>query len=201
MLIEQKMTMNIDHFYTVSDEERALAAKGGYIDEGVTCYVLHPNVNYRPDILDAFGKAGQPLGMKQINQYPVPLYRLYHPDTRNHFYTTWSWEKEEAVVYSGYQYEGISCFIFSPLLPPDAKKNIELLLQMPEGSLVPLFRFYSHTCYDHFYTIKMDERRNLGRMDSYSEEGIQGYVIEWKEGGHCIDAFLLVTLFRLALYG
>lgn len=79
---------NGDHFYAISESERASAIQGGYISEGIACYV--PSTE---------------------GANIVPLFRLYASWNGDHFYTINVSEKDAAVA-GGYVFEGIACYVF-----------------------------------------------------------------------------------------
>jgi hypothetical protein len=81
-----------DHFYTTSASERASAeSSGGYVAEGVLCWVAGHAVT----------------GMD-------PLYRLYNPGNGDHFYTTSASERDSAKAEAGYQDEDVACWVSAP---------------------------------------------------------------------------------------
>lgn len=78
-----------------------------------------------------------------------PLYRLYNPNTGEHFYTVFSNEKN-SLIYNGWTYEGVGWNA------PD------------EGWYV--YRLYNPNTGDHHYTMDTDERDYLARI-GWRDEG------------------------------
>jgi hypothetical protein len=106
-----------DHFYTANKSEYdGLPQK--YQREGVACYVA-------PSQLEAH----------------VPLHRLYKGHKDDHFYTTSTIEKNNAVQRLGYVDEGIAGYVQSS----------------PDANHVPFYRAYHPAIADHFYTTSMAE--------------------------------------------
>ena len=79
-----------DHFYTISESEKAALektlaeGKDNYVYEGIAWY--------------AHSDTG------------TPVYRLFHPDLYDHYYTMDSSVKDELVSSGGYRYEGIAWY-------------------------------------------------------------------------------------------
>jgi hypothetical protein len=96
-----------------------LAEGGDYLSEGVAGYVY-----------DA----------------PTPesgeLFRMVHPNTGDHFYTTSGEERQNAIDNLGYVYEGIACFVLMAATP----------------GTIPLYRLRNPSNGDHFYTASIVER-------------------------------------------
>lgn len=92
----------------------------------------------------------------------VAFYRLYNSSAHDHFYTTSSSEAHHARDYDGYTSEGIACYVYSDSDYDD--------------DLVPFYRLYNPSVYDHFYTTSRDERNNARDNDGYNYEGIACYV-------------------------
>jgi hypothetical protein len=108
----------------------------------------------------------------------VPLFRLYKYDsvnnTRDHFYTTNSTERDNAVNTMSYSDEGVECYI--------SDRNFT-------GGL-PLYRLYRSDVNSHFYTTSVTEKDDMIATGGYSYEGIQGFVNQNTADG-------LVSLHRL----
>ena len=93
----------------------------------------------------------------------------------DHFYTTSATERDNAVVTSGYQYEGIACYVF------DSQAS----------GTTALFRLYNPQTGDHFYTTSTTERDNaVTPAVGYQYEGIACYVFDSQASG-------TTALFRL----
>lgn len=92
----------------------------------------------------------------------VTLLRGYSYATTDHFYTTDAAEMSNAVHNLGYTFEGDAAFV---LQSPGANAN---------G--IPLYRTYSTSGTDHFYTTNAAERDSAIANLGYSDEGITAYV-------------------------
>ena len=84
----------------------------------------------------------------------VSLYRMYNPNTGEHFYTP-AIEEREMLVQSGWKYEGVA--FYAPLI-----------------SSKPIFRLYNPNAGDHHYTGSEIERAFLIRL-GWIAEGIAWY--------------------------
>lgn len=130
-----------DHFYTTDEFERERALAGGaYHDEGIACFVYPTQLS--------------PPGT-------VPFFRLYNPDTGDHFYTTDANERDRAIARFGYRSEGIACSVFAASSQP---------------GLTPLYRLWNGDAHDHFYTIDSAERDRAQTLSRYRDEPIACYV-------------------------
>ena len=99
----------------------------------------------------AVGEDNDPLNNAKFtygNQEPaadpvtkVPMYRLYNPNSGEHFYTAKAKEKD-ALVKIGWKYEGIGW-------------------TAPSTSKTPVYRLYNANAGDHHYTMKKAERDAL----------------------------------------
>ncbi|RDX51294.1 hypothetical protein OH76DRAFT_1417352 [Lentinus brumalis] len=92
----------------------------------------------------------------------VPLYRLYSAAKTDHFITT-SWDEvETAVGGNGYEYQGITAYVY-----PEA-----------ECGAVPFYRQYNPSIEDHFYSTTKPEsaKSSTTGVDGWFYEGITGYV-------------------------
>ncbi|KAG6832856.1 hypothetical protein H0H87_012788 [Tephrocybe sp. NHM501043] len=85
-----------------------------------------------------------------------PFYRFYNNAAVDHFYTL---NRGEGASASGYNFEGVSSFIFPTRQP----------------GTVPFFRLYSPQATDHFYTTSVSER-NSAIGQGYNSEGIAGFI-------------------------
>ncbi len=92
----------------------------------------------------------------------IPLYRLYSAAKTDHFITT-SWDEvETAVGGNGYEYQGITAYVY-----PEA-----------ECGAVPFYRQYNPSIEDHFYSTTKPEsaKSSTTGVDGWFYEGITGYV-------------------------
>lgn len=131
------------HFYTTSASEAASVVENrGYTRQADVGYVL-PAAN---------------------SQYQtLPLYRLYKHAIRDHFYTTSSSEKDDAVK-QNYVLDWVDGYLFSPdaLRPPET------------ACLKPLLRYWNSEKKKHFYTSAWSE---LGVLkNNWVYERFEGYV-------------------------
>jgi hypothetical protein len=86
----------------------------------------------------------------------------------DHFYTTSTTERDNAVVTYGYQYEGIACYAFDTQAP----------------GTTALFRLYNPQTGDHFYTTSTTERDNaVTPALGYQYEGIACYAFDSQAPG------------------
>ena len=83
-----------------------------------------------------------------------PMYRLYNPNSGEHFYTASAAEKDTLVA-AGWQYEGLAW-------------------KAPEKSKTPVYRVYNANAGDHHYTISKSERDTLVAA-GWKDEGIGWY--------------------------
>ena len=131
--------MGSDHFYTVNTAEVSSAIRqDGYHLEGIACFVYDPNLN-------------QP--------GTTPLFRLFNPNSGDHFYTTNPAEVNFAIGV-GYRSEGIACDVFSSSQP----------------GTTSLFRLFNPNSGDHFYTTDKAEDQSAVANDGYQDEGIACHV-------------------------
>ncbi|KFI52370.1 hypothetical protein [Bifidobacterium callitrichos] len=84
----------------------------------------------------------------------VAMYRLYNPNSGEHFYTANSQERE-TLRDAGWNYEGIGW-------------------QAPATSNIPVYRLYNRNAGDHHYTMNAAERDSLVRS-GWNYEGIGWY--------------------------
>ncbi len=84
----------------------------------------------------------------------VEMYRLYNPNSGEHFYTAKSKERD-ALVKVGWKYEGIGWYA-------------------PETSKTPVYRLYNENAGDHHYTMKKAERDALIKI-GWKDEKIGWY--------------------------
>ena len=84
----------------------------------------------------------------------VDMYRLYNPNSGEHFYTASAGEKDH-LVSVGWNYEGIGW-------------------TAPEKSNTPVYRLYNPNAGDHHYTMNVGERNYLVSV-GWNDEGIGWY--------------------------
>ncbi|KXN92581.1 hypothetical protein AN958_04791, partial [Leucoagaricus sp. SymC.cos] len=60
---------------------------------------------------------------------------------------------------------------------PDIAQGVGYLYTSPICNAIPLYRMYSSSRVDHFYTIDGAERQQLLTSGVYQDEGIAGYVL------------------------
>nr|WP_081794775.1 L,D-transpeptidase family protein [[Eubacterium] cellulosolvens] len=107
------------------------------------------------------GKGGEAdMDSVQKKTVTVILYRMYHPGTGEHFYTTGVNERNQLAMI-GWKYEGIAW-------------------TSPEISETPVYRLYSPVLRDHHYTISEHERDVLVSR-GWRYEGIGWYSDDNKE--------------------
>lgn len=99
------------------------------------------------------------------------VYRLYHPQTSDHFYTTSRLEVDSAVR-NGYRFERIEGYIAASASPAQDAVG-----------LAAVYRLVNPKTHRHFYTRSVDERNYLVSRASYRDEGILGYVLANADGG------------------
>src|SRR5438876_4145128 len=115
-------------------------ARSGYHWERIECGVFPPNT-------------AQPPGS-------VPLFRLFNPDTGDHFYTADANERDRAASQFGYRTEGVACFV----------------MPGPSPGVIQLYRMWNGDAHDHFYTTDVNERNRAQAVSGYADEGIAGFV-------------------------
>ncbi|MBQ9057658.1 MAG: hypothetical protein IJ125_00560 [Atopobiaceae bacterium] len=98
--------------------------------------------------------AGTPRAFAQDSAESQLMYRLYNPNSGEHFYTASSAEKN-SVVAAGWIYEGIGWIA-------------------PQTSAVPVYRLYNPNAGDHHYTMNSHERDHLVSV-GWRYEGISWY--------------------------
>lgn len=110
----------------------------------------------------------------------TPFYRCVHLKTNNHFYTTSQAERDDAIANKGYKSEGISCYVRTASLS--------------QNGMVPLFRCYSGSQNDHFYTSSESEKNNAVQALGYKDEGIACYISQKQVTG-TVEFFRLAQIF------
>ncbi len=86
---------------------------------------------------------------------PVAMYRLYYPDTHEHFYTADANEKNVLTTERGWEYEGIGWYA-------------------PKVSGILVYRLFNPYSTDHHYTKDYNEYVQLGQA-GWEQEGIGWY--------------------------
>lgn len=115
--------------------------------------VHNPSIN----IPDEIGQGT--IGKQDETTKPQSIYRLYNPNSGEHFYTTSALEKDH-LVQVGWRYEGIGW-------------------QAPELSMQPVYRLYNPNAGDHHYTTSVNERNTL-QVLGWKYEQISFYSDEFK---------------------
>ncbi len=131
-----------EHLYTTDFNEYTVLANYNWVQEG-PAYTL-------------FDGSGTYSGANTI-----PIYRLYHPGSRQHHWTT-DWN--EATVLGGqttWDYEGI----------------IGYCLATQAGSSVPLFRLVFPSPVVHLWTTDENEKNVISSGWGWVYEGVAGYVL------------------------
>lgn len=93
-------------------------------------------------------------GTNSTGRDGIDMYRLYNPNSGEHFYTGNAGERDSLLL-DHWQYEGIGWVA-------------------PATSSVPVYRLYNGNAGDHHYTTNIGERNNLVRK-GWSYEGIGWY--------------------------
>lgn len=93
-------------------------------------------------------------GLKSSGSAGVPMYRMYNPNTSEHFYTANTYERL-MLIDAGWTYEGIGWYA-------------------PLSSGTPVYRLYNENVSDHHYTTSAAERDALVRV-GWKSEGIGWY--------------------------
>ncbi|MGM0300740.1 hypothetical protein IGI66_000323 [Enterococcus sp. AZ048] len=131
----------------------SLSAKNFYTEYGAwqwSSLVSFPNVN------GTFDVSADYTGIFQSDPTPIgteAMYRVYNPNSGEHFYTRDSNEKN-TLLQAGWRYEGVAW---------DAPQ-----------SGAPVYRMYNPNAGDHHYTLDAAERDNLKRA-GWRYEGISWY--------------------------
>ena len=84
----------------------------------------------------------------------VAMFRLYNPNSGEHFYTAQEREKN-SLIQAGWTYENIGWYA-------------------PQTSRTPVYRLYNRNAGDHHYTMSVNERDHLIRA-GWTDEGIGWY--------------------------
>ena len=88
-----------------------------------------------------------------------PLYRMWQPTAKDHFYTVDANEYDRAAKDFGYTKEGIVGYVLSNY----------------HAGAMPFFRLWNPSIADHFYTMSVEER-DAAVKGGYTFEGVTGYI-------------------------
>ncbi len=97
------------------------------------------------------------LALKANKKNEQAMYRLYNPNSGEHFYTA-SVNERNNVIKAGWKYEGIGWYA-------------------PKTSKKPVYRLYNPNAGDHHYTVSKAERNMLLKA-GWKDEGIGWYAAE-----------------------
>lgn len=134
--------------------------------EGSCWHQYCTGVSWHTQIADIMNRTYAHAGVEPVYNYVIPeyqgssgpdtdvraMYRLYNPNSGEHFYTSSVGERSD-LVYAGWQYEGIAW-------------------KAPKSSSTPVYRLYSGT--DHHYTTDASERDMLVDV-GWKYEGVGWY--------------------------
>jgi hypothetical protein len=149
------------HFFTAKEGEKNKLRTAQYAStwsyEGIAFYTFpddrHNDANTTPVVL--------------------PVYRFWRPETGTHFYTIKEGEKDKLMAWctesqakstgipATWIYEGIAFYAHPKGYQP--------------GDSDPVYRFWSSTLVDHFFTASYTEVQNYRRDDRWLDEGIAWY--------------------------
>ncbi|OSD01229.1 hypothetical protein PYCCODRAFT_1459876 [Trametes coccinea BRFM310] len=132
-------------FTTDAQEIEAALASGQYTREAIIASVYDASTG--PSVPNA-----------------VPLYKLNSDALTDHFITT-SWAEVQSSVNAGYDYQGITAYVY-----PEAQSGC--------AGTVPLYRKYNPDIQDHQFDTAKPEPTSSGGADKsgYFYEGIAAYV-------------------------
>ena len=117
------------------------------------------NVTNRHEGIPKFYQLEYDQSISQTNA--DPMYRLYNPNSGEHFYTKAAAEKDN-LIKAGWSYEGIGWFA-------------------PQKNNAPVYRLYNPNAGDHHYTTSMTEKDYLVKA-GWKDEGIGWYSADQKTG-------------------
>ena len=112
-------------------------------------------------------KASYKLNINSAPPAVIPVYRMYSPANKDHFYTTSYYEYTTTAVNFGYNQEGILVNMFNS----------------PQTGIIPVYRMYSPANKDHFYTTSYYEYTVTAVNFGYNQEGILGYLYSSPQTG------------------
>jgi hypothetical protein len=139
----------LQHFVTYGMSEGRQAC------DTFNVYVYKAN---NPDLQATFGNNLKAYYLHYINDgSSTPVYRLYNPNSGEHFYTTSTSEKNH-LVSLGWSYEGIAWY------------------SVPSSSGTSVYRLYNPNSGEHFYTTSTSEKNHLVSL-GWSYEGVAWYGI------------------------
>ena len=105
-----------------------------------------------------YASAGQTIknesDVKSTTQLSVEMYRLYNPNSGEHFYTASAGERD-TLISAGWKYEGVGWIA-------------------PATSNTPVYRLYNPNAGEHHYTMNKEERDYLVTI-GWKDEGIGWY--------------------------
>ncbi|KAJ3987920.1 hypothetical protein F5890DRAFT_1583782 [Lentinula detonsa] len=183
----------VDHFYTMSSDEVL-----EMIDEG---WAYDNTPNHTAGYVYPYSICGA-----------APIYRLFNPESVDHFYTMNIAESQDAMK-DGYQDQGIAGFAMLPSVDGSAVKDSagpfflpSTMTALPESqasatttssscaddtNAVPLLRAFNSSRTDHLYTTNSTEMNDVDiSLDAYSFEGDAAFVWSTQEAS-------TVPLYRL----
>jgi ribosomal protein L33 len=117
-------------------------------------FIAITKVGYRTEI-----PAGYNVNVAQV-EGSVPVYRMVHPLTGDHFYTTSTNERDTAINIVRYKDEGVAYYV----------------MPAAGSGLVPVYRLVHPLTGDHFYTTSTNERDTAINIVRYKDEGVAFYV-------------------------
>ena len=144
-LVVNGETLVLGKDYTLSYENNDKPGEAKVIDTGTGKYTGTLTIPFTV-------KENQPPASDPVN--PVDMYRLYNPNSGEHFYTASANEKNH-LVSVGWKYEGTGWVA-------------------PSLSATPVYRLYNKNAGDHHYTMNQKERDHLVSV-GWSSEGIGWY--------------------------
>lgn len=107
---------------------------------------------------NAFGTS-KTISLTVVSDKSIPMYRLYNPNSGEHFYTK-DVSERNAVVKAGWRLEGVGWYA-------------------PQKSNTPVYRLYNPNAGDHHYTLSAQEVNNLVKA-GWKYEGIRWYSDDYK---------------------
>ena len=97
----------------------------------------------------------------------TPLYRLHHPERRDHFYTASAGERSRCLHRDGYLNEDVAGSV----------------LEAPAAGALPLFRLRHAATGHRFYTVSRAVREGVLGGGRYEDEGVVGYAFGAEAAG------------------
>ncbi|MCR4611164.1 MAG: hypothetical protein K5644_04620 [Lachnospiraceae bacterium] len=147
-----------------SPGHRANILNGSYNAIGIAC-VYAPDSSYGYYWVQCFGstvnegitKNNIPVSPVITEEGTVAMYRVYNPNSAEHFYTS-NYNELVTIGNLGWQYEGVAWVA-------------------PENSNIPVYRLYSQATGDHHYTVNASEKDMLVSV-GWGYEGVGWYANE-----------------------